>query len=156
MHVVKSSRPTVFITTLSLSQGFCGWALVNYDRLLIPANPDIGVLRYRDHYYAFSSKPAAYEFAGNIELWVMLITRNFIEVVVFQTKKSCFSNNTLNLQPFQPPLPPGFGELLGVVEKFALWYEACIFGDINKSFSASFSKYSCALIKWKKVLWWGI
>ncbi|XP_064603017.1 cilia- and flagella-associated protein 206-like [Liolophura sinensis] len=50
-------------------RGFCGWALVKYDRLLIPANPDIGILRYRDHYYSFSSKPAAYEFAGNMELF---------------------------------------------------------------------------------------
>lgn len=46
-------------------QGYCGWALAKFDRLLIPANPEIGVLRYKDHYYAFSSKLAASEFCQN-------------------------------------------------------------------------------------------
>ena len=45
-------------------QGFCGWSLVVYDRLLIPSNPANGVLRYKDSYYAFSDKQAAYEFAN--------------------------------------------------------------------------------------------
>ena len=44
-------------------QGFCGWSLVVYDRLLVPSNPANGVLRYKDNYYAFSDKQAAYEFA---------------------------------------------------------------------------------------------
>lgn len=48
-------------------KGFCAWALAKYDRLLLPANPEIGVLRYKDHYYAFSSRKAATEFANNIE-----------------------------------------------------------------------------------------
>lgn len=48
-------------------RGFCAWALAKYDRLLLPANPEIGVLRYKDHYYAFSSRKAATEFANNIE-----------------------------------------------------------------------------------------
>ena len=45
-------------------QGFCGWSLVVYDRLLIPSNPANGVLRYKDNYYAFCDKQAAYEFAN--------------------------------------------------------------------------------------------
>ena len=45
-------------------QGFCGWSLVVYDRLLVPSNPANGVLRYKDNYYAFSDKQAAYEFAN--------------------------------------------------------------------------------------------
>ncbi|XP_052772365.1 cilia- and flagella-associated protein 206-like isoform X2 [Mya arenaria] len=51
-------------------RGFCAWALAKYDRLLLPANPEIGVLRYKDHYYAFSSKKAATEFAGNVEGYI--------------------------------------------------------------------------------------
>ena len=35
-----------------------------YDRLLVPSNPANGVLRYKDNYYAFSDKQAAYEFAN--------------------------------------------------------------------------------------------
>ena len=46
-------------------QGYCGWALVKFDRLLVPTNPEVGVLRFREHYYAFSSKSAAEEFAEN-------------------------------------------------------------------------------------------
>jgi len=45
-------------------RGFCGWSLVVYDRLLVPSNPANGVLRYKDNYYAFSDKQAAYEFAN--------------------------------------------------------------------------------------------
>ena len=33
------------------------------DRLLLPGNPEIGLLRHLDHYYAFSSLEAAKEFA---------------------------------------------------------------------------------------------
>ena len=44
-------------------QGYCGWALVAHDRVLIPANPNIGLLHYKENYYAFSSKAAANEFA---------------------------------------------------------------------------------------------
>ncbi|KAL5021112.1 hypothetical protein ScPMuIL_000267 [Solemya velum] len=61
-------------------KGFCGWALGKFDRLLLPGNPDIGVLRFRDHYYAFSSKQAAYEFAQNID--------SFIHMVAEGAKKS--------------------------------------------------------------------
>ncbi|GFR85704.1 cilia- and flagella-associated protein 206 [Elysia marginata] len=46
-------------------RGYCAYTLGKFDRLLVPANPDIGVMRYREHYYAFSSKEAAYEFAQN-------------------------------------------------------------------------------------------
>lgn len=45
-------------------RGFCGWTLVIADRLLMIANPALGVLRYQDNYYAFCSKEAAYEFAN--------------------------------------------------------------------------------------------
>lgn len=36
-----------------------------HDRLLLPANPDIGVLRHNGRYFAFSSKEAADSFATN-------------------------------------------------------------------------------------------
>ena len=46
-------------------QGYCAYTLGKYDRLLLPANPEIGVMRFREHYYAFSTNEAAYEFAQN-------------------------------------------------------------------------------------------
>lgn len=54
-------------------RGYCGWVLVNRDRLLIPANPEIGVLRHRECYYAFSSKKAAEEFATQPDHYVRLV-----------------------------------------------------------------------------------
>ena len=35
-----------------------------YDRLLMLSNPAIGVLQYKDNYYAFKDKQAAYEFSN--------------------------------------------------------------------------------------------
>ncbi|KAL3864488.1 hypothetical protein ACJMK2_006167, partial [Sinanodonta woodiana] len=54
-------------------KGYCAWTLGHYDRFLVPANPEIGVLRYKEHYYAFSSKKAAHEFAQNIEGFIALV-----------------------------------------------------------------------------------
>ena len=55
----------VFLTVVMLVlQGFCSWSLVVFDRLLIPSNPALGVVRYKDNYYAFSSQDAAYEFCN--------------------------------------------------------------------------------------------
>ncbi|XP_070540608.1 cilia- and flagella-associated protein 206-like [Ptychodera flava] len=54
-------------------RGYCGWTLVKYDRLLLPGNPDIGVLRYKDRYYTFSSKKAAYEFASEPDSFIMMV-----------------------------------------------------------------------------------
>ncbi|XP_048585340.1 cilia- and flagella-associated protein 206-like isoform X2 [Nematostella vectensis] len=45
-------------------RGFCAWSLVVFDRLLITSNPAIGVLTYKDNYYAFSNKQAALEFSN--------------------------------------------------------------------------------------------
>lgn len=54
---------------------------------MLPANPEIGVLRYKEHYYAFSSKNAAEEFSQNPAEWVQLEIRilNFS----FQNKMTC-------------------------------------------------------------------
>ncbi|ELU04875.1 hypothetical protein CAPTEDRAFT_163417 [Capitella teleta] len=54
-------------------RGYCGWSLVSQDRLLIPANPSIGVLRHKEHHYAFSSRDAAMEFAMDPEKYVRLV-----------------------------------------------------------------------------------
>lgn len=54
-------------------RGYCGWSLVRFDRLMLPANPEIGVLRYKEHYYAFSSKNAAEEFSQNPAEFVRLV-----------------------------------------------------------------------------------
>ncbi|XP_077992510.1 cilia- and flagella-associated protein 206-like [Glandiceps talaboti] len=54
-------------------RGYCGWTMVKFDRLLLPGNPEIGVLRYKDRYYTFSSKQAAYDFASEPESFITLV-----------------------------------------------------------------------------------
>ncbi|KAK7133614.1 hypothetical protein R3I94_015474 [Phoxinus phoxinus] len=44
-------------------KGFCGFTLIKKNGLLLPGNPNIGVLKHKEKYYAFSSKSAADEFA---------------------------------------------------------------------------------------------
>ncbi|XP_065828631.1 cilia- and flagella-associated protein 206-like [Oscarella lobularis] len=51
-------------------KGFCSFSVAAYDRLLLPSNPNIGVLRYKEKYYCFSSKEAAEKFASNPELYI--------------------------------------------------------------------------------------
>ncbi|CAG2233873.1 Cilia- and flagella-associated protein 206 [Mytilus edulis] len=54
-------------------RGYCAWALAKFDRLLLPSNPDIGVLRNKDHYYGFSNKQAATEFSQNPDGFIRLV-----------------------------------------------------------------------------------
>uniref|UniRef100_A0A8D0DW11 Cilia- and flagella-associated protein 206 n=1 Tax=Salvator merianae TaxID=96440 RepID=A0A8D0DW11_SALMN len=67
-------------TTINFSQlliqyhGFCAYSFAVKDGLLLPGNPSIGILKYREKYYAFSSKEAAYTFAENPEKYIKMIT----------------------------------------------------------------------------------
>jgi len=54
-------------------RGFCSWTLVTYDRLLLPSNPQIGVLRHKEHYYAFTNRDAAYAFANTPDQFVRMV-----------------------------------------------------------------------------------
>lgn len=81
---------------ISLFQGFCGWSLVVYDRLLIPSNPGIGVLRYKDNYYAFCDKQAAYEFSSAPERYIGLFFRAVFFAFLFLLEsnfKLCLVSN---------------------------------------------------------------
>lgn len=46
-------------------RGYCGHSIVKSDRLLLPGNPDIGILQFQEKLYVFSSHEAAVEFAKN-------------------------------------------------------------------------------------------
>uniref|UniRef100_A0A672GU92 Cilia- and flagella-associated protein 206 n=1 Tax=Salarias fasciatus TaxID=181472 RepID=A0A672GU92_SALFA len=45
--------------------GFCGFTLVDRDGLLLPGNPNIGVLKHKEKLYVFSSKRAAVQFSSD-------------------------------------------------------------------------------------------
>ncbi|XP_026786872.3 cilia- and flagella-associated protein 206 [Pangasianodon hypophthalmus] len=54
-------------------RGVCGYTLVEKNGLLLPGNPNIGILKHREKYYSFSSKQAAYQFASNADKYIELI-----------------------------------------------------------------------------------
>ncbi|KAH9503218.1 hypothetical protein Btru_068495 [Bulinus truncatus] len=54
-------------------RGYCAYTLGTCDRLLVPGNPEIGIMRFREHYYAFSSKEAAYKFAESPQEFIALV-----------------------------------------------------------------------------------
>ncbi|KAM4772648.1 cilia- and flagella-associated protein 206 [Rhinophrynus dorsalis] len=54
-------------------RGFCGFTIATKDGLLLPGNPDIGVLKHRERFYVFSSKEAAYMFAQDPDHYMDLI-----------------------------------------------------------------------------------
>ncbi|MBN3323131.1 CF206 protein, partial [Atractosteus spatula] len=53
--------------------GICGYTLVKKNGLLLPGNPDIGILKHRDKYYIFSSTEAACGFAEDPEGYIALV-----------------------------------------------------------------------------------
>nr|XP_060608988.1 cilia- and flagella-associated protein 206 [Anolis sagrei ordinatus] len=65
-------------TTVNFNQlviqfhGFCAYTFAVKDGLLLPGNPSIGVLKYKEKLYAFSSKEAAYKFAENPEKYIKM------------------------------------------------------------------------------------
>ncbi|XP_077759261.1 cilia- and flagella-associated protein 206 isoform X2 [Canis aureus] len=54
-------------------RGFCGYTFTTTDGLLLPGNPAIGILKYKEKYYTFHTKDAAYLFAENPEHYIDLI-----------------------------------------------------------------------------------
>lgn len=54
-------------------RGFCGYTFATTDGLLLPGNPTIGILKYKEKYYTFNTRDAAYSFAENPEKYIGLI-----------------------------------------------------------------------------------
>ena len=61
------------------------------DRLLMIANPALGVLRYQDNYYAFCTKEAAYEFTNAPDRLVELSARTQ-KAVRMHKGRTCLKN----------------------------------------------------------------
>uniref|UniRef100_A0A3P8YKT7 Cilia- and flagella-associated protein 206 n=1 Tax=Esox lucius TaxID=8010 RepID=A0A3P8YKT7_ESOLU len=61
---------TNFDKLLLQYNGICGYTLVKKDGLLLPGNPNIGVLKHREKYYVFSSKEAALTFASKPDEYI--------------------------------------------------------------------------------------
>ena len=61
----ETLNTTVLFYLSFVCRAYCGYAFTVYDRFLLPANPNIGILHHKGKYYAFSSKEAATIFAEN-------------------------------------------------------------------------------------------
>uniref|UniRef100_A0A3Q0R613 Cilia- and flagella-associated protein 206 n=1 Tax=Amphilophus citrinellus TaxID=61819 RepID=A0A3Q0R613_AMPCI len=72
--------------------GLCGYTLVNRDGLLLPGNPNIGVLKHKEKLYVFTSKEAAVKFAFSPDSFVSEVAE----------KAKCFPEliHLLKLQQF--------------------------------------------------------
>jgi len=49
------------------ARGYCPWSIFTYNGLLVPSNPKMGLLQFKNIYYAFTSAEGAYEFASDPE-----------------------------------------------------------------------------------------
>ncbi|XP_004454552.1 cilia- and flagella-associated protein 206 isoform X2 [Dasypus novemcinctus] len=54
-------------------RGFCAYTFAATDGLILPGNPAIGILKYKEKYYTFNNKDAAYSFSENPEKYIDLI-----------------------------------------------------------------------------------
>ncbi|XP_023419842.1 cilia- and flagella-associated protein 206 [Cavia porcellus] len=79
-------------------RGFCGYTFATTDGLLLPGNPTIGILKYKEKYYTFSTRDAAYSFAENPE--------NYIDLIKEKAKKNAELIQLLELhQQFETLIP---------------------------------------------------
>ncbi|KAM9060423.1 cilia- and flagella-associated protein 206 isoform 2-T5 [Megaptera novaeangliae] len=79
-------------------RGFCAYTFATTDGLLLPGNPAIGILKYKEKYYAFNTRDAAYSFAENPE--------NYIDKVREKAKKNAELIQLLELhQQFETLIP---------------------------------------------------
>ncbi|XP_011922457.1 PREDICTED: UPF0704 protein C6orf165 homolog isoform X1 [Cercocebus atys] len=79
-------------------RGFCAYTFAATDGLLLPGNPAIGILKYKEKYYTFNSKDAAYSFAENPE--------HYIDIVREKAKKNTELIQLLELhQQFETLIP---------------------------------------------------
>ncbi|XP_068407045.1 cilia- and flagella-associated protein 206 isoform X2 [Eschrichtius robustus] len=79
-------------------RGFCAYTFATTDGLLLPGNPAIGILKYKEKYYTFNTRDAAYSFAENPE--------NYIDKVREKAKKNAELIQLLELhQQFETLIP---------------------------------------------------
>ncbi|XP_074471140.1 cilia- and flagella-associated protein 206 [Sebastes fasciatus] len=84
--------------------GVCGYTLVNSDGLLLPGNPQIGVLKHEEKLFVFRSKEAALKFASNPDDFIAEVAEKakrspeLIQLLKLHQQYSCVSTYA-ELQP---------------------------------------------------------
>lgn len=86
LNAIDNDRHVRHSMSYGLSKGFCSYSIATFDRLLVPSNPHIGVLRHRERNYSFSSRQAAEKFASDPDRCSMDVTS-----MCYVTKNVVFS-----------------------------------------------------------------
>jgi hypothetical protein len=80
-----TSENTPDFMHLSLDyQGFCLWSIVRRDGMLVPGKPTLGVIKYRERHFVFSSPTAVTEFMDNPGFFLeecVRVARNKPEII---------------------------------------------------------------------------
>ena len=79
--------------------GFCAYSLAHNDGILIPGIPKVGLLKYKNRIYSFSSSESAVAFAQSPD--------HYIETIIDSSRKSPELINLLNLQSYFSTVKPG-------------------------------------------------
>jgi len=75
-------------------QGYCPWTIVMRAGLLIPADPNLGIIRYRKRHYGFTSINAMRDFCRD--------PTKFLDGVILTARRVPCLIHLLGLQPFIP------------------------------------------------------
>ncbi|XP_072306069.1 cilia- and flagella-associated protein 206 [Eucyclogobius newberryi] len=91
--------------------GFCGHTLVCRDGLLLPGNPRLGLLKYKEKLYAFSSRDSALQFASAPEHYILEVAERakrspeLIQLLCLHRQFSCIAPYA-ELQSGEHLMPP--------------------------------------------------
>lgn len=70
-RITAQSAPDLFMQLPMEYQGFCAWTVVHRAGLLLPGNPNVGLLRYKGRYYSFVNARAMLNFFEDPEKYVV-------------------------------------------------------------------------------------
>jgi hypothetical protein len=69
VRLIQATTPH-FLSLPLEHQGYCAWSLVNRRGLLIPGNPSIGTIMYKDKHYSFATGEALRDFVSDPEKYI--------------------------------------------------------------------------------------
>lgn len=93
VRLVKETTPNFMSLPLEY-QGYCPWTVVSRQGLLLPGNPNIGIIRFRGKHYSFSSEKNMRDFCEDPE--------KFTDGVI---KRACKCPDLIHLLCLQPYIP---------------------------------------------------
>lgn len=93
VRLVRETTPEFMSLPLE-HQGYCPWTIVTRQGLLLPGNPNLGIVRYKGKHFSFVSDTAMRDFVTDPE--------KYIEGVVIRSRKSPALIHLLCLQPSVP------------------------------------------------------